>query len=750
MTSTIAAPGRDVLSTDEVRVEGRDKVSGKMKYAGDIQRPGMLWAAFTTSPLAHARIVRIDTTEAKQVPGVKAVITSADVGPGVRSGRMLYDLPVLAYDTVLYVGDRVAAVAAETKEAAEEAARLVHVEYEELPALLDPFAALAPDAPVLHPDLASYFYAGPKPPVRKHPNVQGSAASGKGEADLEAIFARAYRVYEHKFETPRQHAGYIEPHAAVVWIDADDIVHVYTVNKQPFAVQQWMSNTLKIPLEQIVVESAAIGGDFGGKGLTIDEYVCYFLARATGRPVKHVYSYVEELQASSVRHKAYITLKTAVDEHGKFLAHASEVVYDGGAYAAGKPAPQVLPGMGGYATVGYNVPNVSLDVISVYTNTIPGAHIRSPADVQCFFGWEQHVDLIAKDLGIDPLELRMLNVIREGETAVTGEHVHEPQGYAVLEALKRELDANPAAPGGAWGVALVCRHTGGGKTSIDATLFPNGAIEIVCGVPDQGSGSYTVAQRVFAQTFGVDLERVKVHGGATNVARRDPGSGGSRVTYIVGNCAHICAELLAAEIAARTGLTYAGGRFVDGARSLSYEEGVVLATRGAPITVTGEYDGTKHDAQHPADYSFTGFGFDLSVDRETGAFDVRDSVVVCDVGTIINPVGHQGQIEGGFVYGWGSSTMEEMPLDESGKLTSLSLGDYKIPTIKDIPPLRTILVHAPSAGGPFGSKMAGELTNSGVAPAIVNAIANQTGVRLSEFPITAERVYAALRVRDGS
>ena len=169
MTSTIAAPGRDVLSTNEIRVEGRDKVSGKQQYTADIRRPDMLWAAFTTSPLAHARIISIDATAAKAVPGVKAVITSADVGPGVRSGRMLYDLPVLAYEAVLYIGDRVAAVAAETKEAAEEAARLVDVEYEELPALLDPFAALAPDAPILHPDLASYFYAGGKPPVRKHP-----------------------------------------------------------------------------------------------------------------------------------------------------------------------------------------------------------------------------------------------------------------------------------------------------------------------------------------------------------------------------------------------------------------------------------------------------------------------------------------------------------------------------------------------------------------------------------------------------
>jgi CO/xanthine dehydrogenase Mo-binding subunit len=747
MTSIVVKPRHAdaVLGANEIRIEGRDKVSGKVKYTADVQAPGMLWAAFTTSPLAHARIVSIDTSEAKRVPGVHAVLTSDDIGPGKRSGRMLYDLPVLAYGTVRMIGDRVAAVAAETREAAEEAARLVHVEYEELPVLLDPFAAMAPDAPVLHPEIDSYFYAGKKPPARKHPNVQGSHVVTKGDADLDPLFAGAHRVFEHRFETPRQHAGYIEPHAAMVWIDADDVVHVYTVNKQPFAVQQWMANTLSLPLEKISVESISIGGDFGGKGLTTDEYVCYYLARATGRPVKHVYTYVEELQASSTRHKAYLTLKTAVDKNGKFLAHASDVIYDGGAYAAGKPTPDLLPGAG-YATVGYQIPNVRLNITCVYTNTIVGAHVRSPADVQVYFAWEQHVDMIAADLGIDPLELRMLNVVREGESAVTGESIHEPQGFAVLEALKRDLDAHPAKDGGAWGIALVCRHTGGGKTAADATLHPDGHIEIVVGVPDQGSGAHTVAQRVFAAAFGVEVDRVSVRQGSTLEAKKDPGSGGSRVTYIVGNAARVAAEALLAEIKRRTGLVLDDGRFVDAAtsRSVSYADGVTAATAGAPIHVVGEFDGTQHDAAHPADYSFSAFGFDVEVDRETGAYDVRDSVLVTDVGRIINPVAHQGQIDGGFIYGIGSATMEEMPIDESGKLTSLSLGDYKIPSMKDIPPMRTILVETRSAGGPYGSKMAGEMTNSGVAPAIVNAVANCAGVRLAEFPVTAERIYAAL------
>jgi CO/xanthine dehydrogenase Mo-binding subunit len=720
MTPAAVAPRRagGLFDVDEIRVEGRSKVSGKTAYTADIRLPDMLWAAFTTSPLAHARIVAIDTSAAQRVPGVHAVLTSADIGPGRRSGRRLYDLPVLAYDTVRFIGDRVAAVAAESREAAEEAARLVEVEYEELPAVFDAFAALEPDAPVLHPDYESYAVSGGGPkPKRSHPNMQGSNVITKGDADLAPHFAGAHRVYEHRFLTPRQHAGYIEPHATVVWIDAGGVVHVHTVNKTPFPLRQWLSDVIGVPTEKIVVEATAIGGDFGGKGLTIDEFPCYFLAKATGRPVKHVYSYVDELQAATTRHRAHITLRTAVDVQGRFLAHESDVLYDGGAYAAGKPGPHLLPGMSGYSTVPYHVPHARAAMRSAYTNTIPGAHVRAPADVQIFFAWEQHVDLIARDLGIDPIELRLRNVVRGKQKALSLEVLHEPQGAAVLEALRRDLAARPAPAGRAWGVAMVCRHTGGGKTAVDATLQPDGTIDVLCGVPDQGCGSYTLAQRVVAETLGVGLERVRVRGGSTSEARRDPGSGGSRVTYVVGNAARVAAEKLAAEIAAGT---------------------------PAPIHVVGEFDGTQHDDDHPADFSFSAFAFDVSVDRETGAFRLHDALLVADVGRILNPVAHQGQLDGGFVYGIGSATMEEMPLDESGKLLALSLGDYKIPTARDIPPLRTILVEGPSAGGPFGAKMAGELSNSGVAPALVNAIAAAAGVRLNEFPVTAERIFAAL------
>ena len=741
MTTTtvpLERPGvaTELFGSDDVRIEGRDKVSGKMQYTADMSRPDMLWAAFAVSPVAHATIVRIDTTAAQAVPGVKAVLTSQDLPPGKRSGRMLYDWPVLAYDKVVFIGDRVAAVAAETREAAEAAARLVEVEYDELPALLDPIAALEPDAPVIHPDRDSYFYAGKEPPPRPHPNMQGSHRLVKGTGDIAAIFAAAEHVYEHRFSTPRQHAGYMEPHATFVWIDESDVVHVYTPNKQPFSVHRWLAHVIDVPPEKIVVEPCAIGGDFGGKGLTIDEFVCYYLAKATGRPVKYVWTYLNELQSSSVRHAANITLETAVDRNGKFLAHRSTVIYDGGAYAAGKPGPTLLPGLG-YSTVPYHVPDAVADVTSVYTNTIPGAHVRAPADVQLYFAWEQHVDIIARDLGIDALELRMLNVVRDGEAAITNEFLHDPQqGLAVLDAVKRDFDARPLGAGKGRGLALVCRHTGGGKTAIDASLYPDGTISVVCGVPDQGSGIFTAVRRIMAASLGIDDARIAVRRGSTRDAKNDPGSGASRVTHIVGQAAVIASNALVAEIKHRTGAT-----FDDDA---TFARLAAQAAQDGVLTVTGEFDAGVHDETHPSDFSFSAFAFDVDVDRDTGAFRLDDALLVADVARIINPIGHQGQLDGGFVYGIGSATMEEMPVDESGKITTLSLGEYKVPTVMDVPPLRTILVEGASANGPYGAKMAGELSNSGVAPALANAIYDAVGVRLTAFPITAERIHEAM------
>jgi len=700
----------------ETRVDGREKVSGRLAYTADVTRPGALWAAFATSPHAHARIVRVDVSAARALPGVRAVLTGADIGVR-RLGRQLYDWPVLACDVVRFIGDRVAAVAADTREAAEAAVRAIAVTYEELPAVLDPQAALAADAPVLHPEWPSYYYAfwGDRPrPPRAHPNIQGALVLAKGEADLEPIFARAHRVFEHAFRAPRQHAGYIEPRSTIVWLDDDGRVHVHSPNKTPFSLRRQLARVAGIREEQIVIETSAIGGDFGGKGLTVDEFPCYFLAKATGRHVRYVQTHGEELREGTTRHGAIVTLRTAVDADGAFLAHASTVLYDGGAYAAAKPIPHLLPG-NGYGAIPYRVPNVRLDLRAVYTNTLPAAHVRGPSEVQTFFAWEQHVELIAEALGYDVLAFRRRNVVGPGDTMLTGERVEAPMGEAVLAALERELPREPLPAGRARGIALTCGHTGGGTTSVRATLHADGRVDVLVGVPDQGVGVFTVVQRVMAAALEIAPERVAVRRGSTVDALADPGSGHSRVTHIVGRATQDAAAKLRAAI---------------------------LAGETGPCEVVGTFTDPHGDGG--SDISFAAYAIEVQVDRETGAVALRDAIFVTDVGQIINPTAHQGQIDGGFIFGLGQAVMEEIPLDESGRVATPSLGEYKLPGMRDVPPLRTVLVRGAAGDGPFGAKMAGELSHTGVIPAIANAVYHAVGVRLLEYPVTAERVHAAL------
>ncbi|MCA1645691.1 MAG: xanthine dehydrogenase family protein molybdopterin-binding subunit, partial [Chloroflexi bacterium] len=330
MTSTLGfADPQALFDEPEYRVEGPLKVTGAARYTADVSMPGMLWLAYTRSARPHARILSVDTAAAKQVPGVHAVLTGADIGH-VGLGRRLLD--------------------------------------------------------------------------------------------IEDVFAQAAHVFEHTFTTAREFQGFLEPRACVVWIDEQDRVRVINTNKSPAALRQQMAAALDMPEAQIVVDATFIGGDFGGKGLSIDEFACYFLARATGRPIKAVMNYVDELQASNSRHAAVLKLRTAVSTDGKFLAHQSEVLVDGGAYAAGKVSPNlVVPAHNTLSA--YHVPVTRLDVKTVYTNSIPGGSMRAPGDPQSMFAGECHVDMIAQALGLDPIELRRRNALHDGQASVTGEQV---------------------------------------------------------------------------------------------------------------------------------------------------------------------------------------------------------------------------------------------------------------------------------------------------------------------------------------
>jgi CO/xanthine dehydrogenase Mo-binding subunit len=750
-----------MLARRERRDDGWGKVSGQTRYAGDRTMPGALWAAFLGSDVPHGRIRSIDASRARAMPGVRAVLTGADL-MGVRFGRVLLDRPVLAWDRVRFVGDRLAAVAADTLEAAEAAVAAIEVEIDELEPILDPAASLQEGAPILHPEPDEYAYMGPARPEVPHPNVQGRLVRRIGAEDIESVLAGAARVFEHEFTTPRQHHGYIEPHATLVWIEDDGMVHVVTTNKAPLKLRAQMARALDLPQERIVVEADAIGGDFGGKGYSIDEYACYYLARATGRPVRSVTRYADELAACNVRHAAWMRLRSAVDADGRLVAHDADIVFDGGAYASAKPMPHLTPAAAMTTLSPYRIPNVRIQVRTVYTNTVPAGHMRSPGEVQALFAGESHLDAIARELGEDPLEFRLRNVVRDGDQGAMGDRFREARGAEVLEGVRSALDwSRPRPAGHGRGLALGVHHVGlaPGPMTLALRLHGDGGIEVITGLPDQGAGQSTVIRRVVAAVASVAEERIRITRRTTADAPVDPGVGGSWVTHMASRAAEMLGLQLRSWIDERlpralpdapSGAELRDDRLIDTATGHVLLEFTELAHRlvppGEPVELTAAYEPGMHGPDEPGDSNFAACGIEVSVDSETGTVSILDAVMVTDVGTIINPVGHAGQIDGGFAFGVGAALMEELILD-GGVVVSRSLGEVLLPTIRDVPPLRHVLLPTPVGPGAFGAKMAGEVSNSTVAPAIANAVADAVGIRPSAIPLTPERVLDAIAAR---
>ena len=704
------------LTSPESRIEGREKVTGAARYAMDIAVPGALWAAFVGSPYPHARVARVDASRALAMPGVRIVISGKDTAPA-RFGRRLQDWPVLAHDRARFIGDRVAAVAADTREGAEAAARAIEVEYDELPPILTVAEALADGAAVLHPDRATYASFGQLTAV-PHPNMQGHVVNEHG--DVAAGLAAAARVFEHTFTYGRDHQGYLEPRAAAVWLEGDT-VHVITTNKAPFSLRDQMARTLGIPAERIDVDAGYIGGDFGGKGLSLDEHALYFLAKATGRPVRSLMSLTDDFQVTNPRHGGTITLRTAVDGDGRIVAHEAKVLLDGGAYAAGKPVMGIIPGDSGLTLAGYRVPAARVEVTTVYTNTEPAGHVRAPGQPQNAFAAESHVDEIARAMDVDPLEFRIRNAIQPGEIDVQGHEWHDRLSRQVLRTAASEGHwGEPLPEGQGRGVGYCVRHVGRGRTSVVLTVAADGAVEVLTGAPDQGGGAHTMIQRVVAAELGIASDRVRVRRGTTAQTPHDPGVGGSRVTPVAGNASIDGARKLREELLKRTP---------------DIEEAL---RRCAGVSVTGAAEQTA------SRYSACAYVITVAVDRGTGQVRVLDAVLAADVGTVINPVAHRGQLEGAFVFGLGQTLMEELKI-EGGRVVTTNLDSYKIPTMRDIPPLRIALLTDDPGPGPFGAKSVGELANAAVGPAVANAIRDAVGVRLTKAPITSEQVFEALR-----
>jgi CO/xanthine dehydrogenase Mo-binding subunit len=733
-----------VLGQPAPRSDAREKVTGSARYTADVPLPGALWGKALRSPLPHARITRIDTSQAQKVPGVHAVLTGADVR-GVRYGRRLYDIPVLAEERVRFVGDRVAAVGAVDLDTAAEALSLIQVEYEELPAVFDPLEALRDDAPILHPEVNSYV--GLPEPLARVSNafVRNTWARG----DVGQGFAQADLVIEHTYTTPCVHQIYLEPHSCLVWIGPDGRVQVWTSSKAPYPVREQLAAALKLPLERILLHPINIGGDFGGKGSPMDVPLAYFLAQRTGRPVRMVMDYAEEFTAGNPRHASVIRLKTGVKRDGTLIAHQAQVVFNSGAYGGFKPARANLAGAS-KAGGSYKIPHVHMEELQVYTNTVPGGFFRAPGEPQALFAIESHMDSIARALGLDPLALRLKNLVQDGDETPAGARYQVVRGGETLEAAAEAGGYRTARPPGVGrGIAVGERAAGGGESHAAVTLTAEGSVIVHSSIFEPGTGTYTMVQQVVAEELGLPPERIEVRVWNTDGVPFDSGVGGSRVTRVAGVAAHQAAQgarqallRLAAELLGwpEERLALQGDQVVRQDTGERRPWAGLLARAGRSITAQGDI---LDRATSPVT-SFTAQVAEVSVDRETGEVKLLRFITAHDVGRVLNPLGHQGQINGGVMQGIGYALSEDLRVEE-GRVTATTFGDYKVPTIQDIPDLQTVLLESESGLGPYHTKGIGENPIGPVAAAIANAVEDAVGVRIRELPITAEKVYRALR-----
>ncbi len=728
------------------RADGRPKVTGEIRYTADLLLPGMIWGKCLRSPFPHARIVRLDVTEAKRVRGVVTALAAADI-PEKLIGRSMKDIPVLARGKVRFVGEKVAVVAAETPDIAEEALGRVVVEYEELDAVYDPLVAMASGAPIIHENIENYENVWR--PLPDLANVHSHAQWRLGDA--EKAFAECDRTFEQTFCSQRVHHGYLEPHAVVVAIDSSERILIWSPAKGPYITRQQLAEWLGVDGTKITFQLCPIGGDFGGKGSLMDIPICYYLAKTTGRPVKMVMTYFEELTAANPRHPSVITIRTGVKD-GKLFSREVKAVFNSGAYAGFKNSEMVnLPGAR-HGAGAYSIPNVRIDAFSVYTNCVPSGIMRAPGGPQMSFAVECHMDYIAKQLGMDPWDFRRVNVSSCGDSMASGLSVQNGLGGVLLDGLSRKLKTipKPKKPYTGRGLALCAREINIGEANVEVGIKRDGRVYILTTVPDTGTGAHTIFRQLVSETLGLPASEIEVTLGTTDTFPTDVAVAASRITYVGGQAVHKGAlilrerliEMAANLLGCSPPSVHLSGAFIRGPNG----KNVTFAELAAKAAVEGEAlrgSGNFTVKERSGVSCFFAQASDVEINPETGKVKILRMISAHDVGTIINPVTHQGQIEGGMVQGLGFALLENL-IDEDGRITTADLGSYRIPSICDVPAHQCVLVKDTDGPGPFHSKPIGEHSTVPTAAAVANAVYDAIGVQITELPITAEKVWAAI------
>jgi len=765
----------DPIGTSYARLETREKVLGRAEYTDDMVRPGMLYGAILGSPYAHAKILSYDTAAARALAGVKAVVTGADVGDGLM-GPFVKDEPAIARGKVRYVGEPVAAVAAVDEETAQEALRLIDVEYEELPAALTPEEAMAAGAPLIHEDLAGYFKVFE---ARCDRNVMSVTRIEEG--DVEAAWAECDAVVEGEFDTQSQQHVYLEPCAALAEVDAQGRVTLWSGNQSVFRVQANVAESLGLPMSRIRSISPRVGGAFGGKMEATVQPIAVALALAAGRPVMVTLSREQDFEMIRRRHPTRIRMKTGARKDGSIVAREFEVVLDCGAYADDSP------GVGGIcATFGrgpYRIPNVRLVAKSVYTNRLKSGAFRGFGGPQMTFAGEQQIDELAEMLGLDPIEMRIKNAIRSGDEFIAGQRV---DSSGLVECLEKVRDASGwdakigATFGGSGrrrGIGIACLPHISGLLSSGAIvrMLEDGTVILNTGAVDNGQGSDTVLAQICAAALKLDIDQVVFATPDTDAGVYNWGTTASRVTYTTGRAVVAAAgrveEQLKQHAAAMMECAIddlelrPGGRV--GVRGVPDMELPFLAISarahwavGGPIVGADSlvYDGDSFDPKRAVldgnpfgamgAWIFAAQVVEIEIDEETGRITPLGVWSAHDVGRAINPGAVEGQIQGGVVQGLGYALIEEMVWD-GARLANPTLMDYKVPGSMDVPfEIHPIIVEAEDPTGPFGAKGIGEPPIVGVAAAVANAVHRAVGVRLRSLPMTPDKALKAMLARE--
>ncbi len=769
LTGTRISTELSIVGKSERKVDAVKLVTGKPAYVDDIELRGMLHGRLLTSPHAHAVIRDIDASEARALPGVHAVLTYKDVQrvPYTTAGQSWpepgpHDQYSLDY-IVRFVGDRVAAVAAETPEIAEQALKLIHVDYEIKPAVLDPRQSMKPEAPRIHPESESY---------RIHDASRNIAAHLQAEVgDVQRGFAESDLIVEGEYIVPQVQQTPIENHIVITYWDEDDRLVVRTSTQVPYHVRRIIAPVIGLSPRRIRVIKPRIGGGFGVKQEVLLEDICALLTIATDRPVKLELSRAEEFRSSRSRHPQIIRMKTGVKRDGTLVANQMTLLANTGAY--GTHSLTVQSNTGSKTLPLYPCPNIRFEAEVVYTNLPPAGAFRGYGVPQGAFALESHMDEVAKQLSIDALELRRKNWIKEGDENPFAKALGEgKEGYAqviqscglpqCLQIVEERLNwKEKRGKGGTGryrrgvGVALAMHGTGipgldmGGASM---KLNDDGSFNLLVGATDIGTGSDTVIAQIAAEVLGVRVEDIIMHSSDTDFTPFDTGAYASSTTYISGGATKKAAEQVRAQI-----LEVAGRILKADPETLTIKDRVITAPNRNTVTVSQvalhslhienqqQIMATASWMSYESPPPFAAQGAEVEVDTETGVVRVLRAISAIDAGRVINPITAEGQIEGGATQALGYSVCEEMVYDQNGALLTTNLSDYRIFSAPDMPQMETYIVETSDPFGPFGAKAIAEIPIDGMAPAVANAVADALGLRVRQIPLTPERVLWAIR-----